>query len=66
MPVIDISVTQDSAHPLDFTVLGIKGTDLAYEHNQEGRHFSLTFVNNDYDKVVLIVAGLENRGELPV
>ncbi|MEM7031557.1 MAG: choice-of-anchor X domain-containing protein, partial [Chloroflexota bacterium] len=60
LPFIDITVTQDTNVPLYFTVLGIKGNDIAYEQNVEAEDFSLTLVNNNYDRVVLIVVGLEN------
>jgi len=60
VPVIDIKFTQDSSFPLYYTVLGIKGTDLAYEYNVEARHLDHTLVNDNYDRVVVIVAGLDS------
>jgi Mg-chelatase subunit ChlD len=60
VPTIAISVTQDSTAQLYYTVLGVKGNDLAYEYNLEARNLAHTVVNNGYDKVVLIVAGLDN------
>jgi Mg-chelatase subunit ChlD len=60
VPIIDIKFTQDTTGLLYYTVLGIKGNDLAYEHNVESRHLDHTLINNNYDKVVVVVAGLEN------
>jgi Mg-chelatase subunit ChlD len=58
--MLDIHFVQKSAIPLYYTVLGIKDGDLLYEHNQEARDLNLTLVNDAYDEVVVIVAGLEN------
>jgi Mg-chelatase subunit ChlD len=60
LPIIDVQVTQDSATPVYYTLLAIKGNDIVYEENSEARDFASTLINNDYDKVVLIVASLEN------
>jgi Mg-chelatase subunit ChlD len=60
VPLIHITVTQDSAVPLYYTLLGIKGNDIAYEQHAESRHFTRALANNSYDRVVLIVAGLES------
>ena len=60
VPVIAITFTQDSSVQLYYTILGIKGTDVAYEYNVESRHLNRTLVNTGYDRVVVIVAGLEN------
>ena len=59
VPTIDIEITQDSTGPIYYTVLGIKGNNLTYEYNQESRHFSHTVANDGFDKVVLVMAGLE-------
>lgn len=60
VPVIDIKVTQDGTVPVYYTILGIKGTDVTFEYNTEARNLDRTLVNNAYDKVVVIVAGLES------
>jgi len=56
---IDIQITQDSSSTMYYTVLGIKGTDLAYEQNSQGRDFALSLPNDNYDKVVIIVTALD-------
>lgn len=60
VPLIAIKFTQDSTAPLYYTILGIKGTNVAYEYNIEARHLDRTLINDGYDKVVVVVAGLEN------
>jgi hypothetical protein len=59
VPTIDIAITQDSTGPVYYTVLGIKGNNLVYEYNQESRHFEHTVANDSFDRVVLVMAGLE-------
>lgn len=60
VPILDIKFTQDSTGLLYYSVLGIKGDDLVYEFNVESRDLDHTLVNNAYDEVVVVVAGLEN------
>lgn len=60
VPFIQIEFTQDTGHMLYYTVLGVKSNDLVYEHNVEARDLEHTLVNNDYDRVVVVVAALEN------
>jgi Mg-chelatase subunit ChlD len=60
VPVIDVKFTQDSNVPLYYTVLGIKGNDVAYEYNVEARNLSRTLINDGFSKVVVVVAGLES------
>ncbi|MFZ6028687.1 MAG: VWA domain-containing protein [Chloroflexota bacterium] len=62
VPFIDIKVTQDSTHPVYYTVLGVRGSDIVYEYNSESRHLVLPLLNDNYDQVAVIVAGLENQG----
>jgi uncharacterized protein YegL len=62
VPFVDIKVTQDSTNNLYYTVLGIRGSNIVYEHNSESRHLNLPLLNDNYDKVTVIVAGLENLG----
>ncbi len=61
VPIIDIQFTQDSTFQLYYTILAIKGTDVAYEYNTESRHLSKTLINDAYDKVVVVVAGLDHQ-----
>ncbi len=62
VPFVDIKITQDSPSDLYYTVLGIQGSNIVYEHNLEARHLNLPLLNDGYDRVVVIVAGLENLG----
>ncbi len=59
VPVIDIKLTQDSVTPVYYTILAIRGQDIVYEFNQEARNLNQTLINNAYDRVVVIVAGLD-------
>lgn len=60
VPIIDVQVTQDSSTAVYYTLLAIKGNDIVLEENVQARHFDYTAVNNAYDKVVLVVATLDN------
>ena len=60
--VIPIKVTQDTLTPLFYTVLGIRGNDLVYEQRYEQRNLDVSLLNDAYDRVVVIVAGLDNLG----
>ncbi len=62
VPFINIKVTQDSPGNLYYTVLGIRGSNIVYESNSEARNLNLPLLNDSYDKVTVIVAGLENIG----
>lgn len=60
VPVVDVKFTQDSNVPLYYTVLGIKGNDVAYEYNVEARNLNRTLINDGFSKVVVVVAGLDS------
>ncbi len=60
VPVIPIKVVQDSSHPLYYAILGIKNNNLTYLETVEARNLDRTLVNNGYDKVAVVVAGLDN------
>lgn len=62
VPVIPIKVTQDTLTPLFYVVLGIKADTIAFEQRFEQRDLDLTLVNDAYERVVVIVAGLDNLG----
>jgi Mg-chelatase subunit ChlD len=62
VPFISIKVTQDSTSNLYYKVLGIQGNNIVYEYESESRHLNLPLLNNSYDKVAVIVTGLENLG----
>lgn len=60
VPVINVEFRQDTSNDLYYTLLAIKGNDIALEINQESQDFVKTFVNDAYERVVVVVAGLEN------
>ena len=62
MPLDGIKVTQDSTRTLYYKVLGIKGNNIVYEYDSELRHLNLPLLNDSYDKVAVLVIGLENLG----
>jgi Mg-chelatase subunit ChlD len=62
VPVIPIKITQDTLTPLYYVVLGIKGDTIAYEQRYEQRNLDVTLLNDAYERVVVIVAGLDNLG----
>ncbi len=60
LPTFVITITQDSNVMLYYTVLAIKGSNVVDEYNVESRNLERTLVNDNFDRVVVIVAGLEN------
>jgi Mg-chelatase subunit ChlD len=62
VPVIPIKISQDTLTPLFYTVLGIKNDTVAYEQRYEQRNLDITLLNDAYDRVVVVVAGLDNLG----
>lgn len=60
VPIVNITFTQDSAVQVYYMVMGIRGTDLVYSYSVESRNLALALVNDHYDKVAVVVAGLEN------
>jgi Mg-chelatase subunit ChlD len=62
VPVIPIKITQDTLTPVFYVVLGIKGDTIAYEQRYEQRNLDVTLINDAYERVVVIVAGLDNLG----
>jgi Mg-chelatase subunit ChlD len=66
VPFVDIKITQDSMGDLYYTVLGIRGSNIVYEHNTEARDLDFPLLNDSYDKVAVIVAGLENIGNFRI
>lgn len=61
VPLISINVRQDTASRVFYALLGIKDHRIALNEQSVGRHYSRALPNNDYDQVVLVVAGLEHR-----
>jgi hypothetical protein len=60
VPFVDIKITQETTGNVYYTVLGIQGSNITYEYNSEARNLNLSLLNNSYDRVAIIVAGLEN------
>lgn len=60
VPIIDVKFTQDSSFNMFYAVLGIKGNDLTYLYTTEAQDLDVSVVNNSYDEVVVVVAGLEH------
>lgn len=61
LPIISINVRQDlgTAPPIFYAILATKDGDLVLEERYTSRHLNRALPNADYDKVVVIVAGLE-------
>ncbi|NJO06199.1 MAG: fibronectin type III domain-containing protein [Chloroflexaceae bacterium] len=59
VPIIDVTVQQETNVPLFFVVLGVDNGDIVYEYTVEAPNLSRTFANNDFDQVMLIVAGMQ-------
>ena len=60
VPVIDISINQDSNTPVYYTVMGVRNNDVLYEYNVEARNLNQTILNSAFTEVVVMVAGLDN------
>ncbi len=58
--VITIEFDQTTTNTLFYALLCMDGDDLAYSYTVNSQDFNRAIVNNNYDKVVVIVAGLEN------
>jgi len=58
--VITVEFDQSTTNKLFYTLLAMNGDDLEYSYTVESQDFNRAIVNNNYDKVVVIVAGLEN------
>jgi hypothetical protein len=61
VPIISINVHQDTSQRAFYSLLAIRDGQLVSEERLTGRHFARALVNDSYDKVVLIVAGLERN-----
>ncbi|KKL45622.1 hypothetical protein LCGC14_2353780, partial [marine sediment metagenome] len=58
--VITVDFDQSTTNKLFYALLAMDGDDLEYSYTVESQDFNRAIVNNNYDKVVVIVAGLEN------
>ncbi|MGD9374778.1 MAG: VWA domain-containing protein [Anaerolineae bacterium] len=59
VPIIDIEVTQEAPAPVHYTMLAIKNNEIVKEEHWDGGNLQYSLVNNDYDRVALIVASFE-------
>ena len=60
VPVLPITVTQDSLGAAFYVVLGIRNGEIVREIRRESRNLELTLINENFDKVMVLVAGLES------
>jgi Mg-chelatase subunit ChlD len=60
VPIISINVQQDTNNRVFYALLTIRAGQIITEQRFVGRNFSRAFANAAYDKVVLVVAGLDN------
>ncbi len=58
--VITVEFDQSTTNKIFYALLAMDGDDLKYSYTVESQDFNRAIVNNNYDKVVVIVAGLEN------
>ena len=58
--VITVEFDQSTTNNLFYALLCMNGDDLEYSYTVESQDLSRAIVNNNYDKVVVVVAGFEN------
>lgn len=61
VPVINVEVRQELNRRVAYSLLVIDNNNIVREERSIGRNFSLSFANNGYDRVVLVVVGLNER-----
>jgi len=57
--VLPITVTQDALGIAFYTVLGIRNGEIVREIRRESRHLELALINENFDAVMVMVAGLD-------
>lgn len=62
VPIINIDLRQDSANPLTYTLLKVRGGDIIEEERSTSRHFARSFANDSYDAIVVIVTAHAHFG----
>ena len=62
-PFINIEVRQELNRRLAYCLLIIDDNEIVREERSIGRNFSRSFANNGYDRVVLVVVGLNERAD---
>lgn len=60
VPYLQLDYKVDSSVSAYFVLLAIKGNDIVHEEKHTGLTFARTLANDAYDKVVVIIAGLDN------
>jgi hypothetical protein len=61
VPILSVNLRQDTANRLYTALLLIKDGRIVSEERAVGRHYSRALPNAAYDRMVLVVGGLENR-----
>ena len=62
MPLVSVYVAEENGNPLYTKILLIKDDDLVGEFDRESHVWSMGVRGSICDKVVIVVAGLEQRG----
>ena len=60
VPIISINVQQETSNRVFYALLTIRSGQIITEQRSVGVNFSRAIANSAYDKVVLVVSGLEN------
>lgn len=63
--VITVEFDQSTTDTLFYGLLAMNGDDLEYSYTVESEDFTRAIVNNNYDKVVVIVAAVQNTALNP-
>ncbi len=58
--VISIQFNQSTTNKLFYALICSNGNDVEYSYTVESKDFRRAIINNNYDKICIIVAGLEN------
>lgn len=61
VPILNVEVRQELNRRLAYSLLVIKNNNIVREERSIGRNFSLSFANNAYDRIVLVVVGLNEQ-----
>ncbi|MHA1358921.1 MAG: vWA domain-containing protein [Candidatus Helarchaeota archaeon] len=63
--VITVQFNQTTDNTLFYAMLAMTGNNLEYSYTVESKDFARAIVNDNYDKLVVIVVGLENEEANP-
>ncbi len=61
VPVINVEVRQELNRRVAYSLLVIDNNGIVREERSVGRNFSLSLANNSYDRIVLVVVGLNEQ-----